>query len=112
MGITHRHTTCQNSIPSENKCYAVICTASEIDPSEAIIKDNAKNALEDVLRREDLNLDVVHKHMVISNSRGLALAEQSAKVRSLGEGYAKQKAEISALKAAVSQLECNGANKT
>ena len=29
--------------------------------------------LKEVLRREDLNLDVAHKHMVISNSRGLVL---------------------------------------
>ena len=48
---------------SENECYAVICTASEIGPSEEMIKDNAKNALEEVLRREDLNLDIVHEHI-------------------------------------------------
>ena len=71
---------------------------------EEIIKDNAKNVLEEVLRREDLNLDVVHEHIVISNSRSLALADQSAKVRSLGEGYAKQKAEISEHKAEISEF--------
>ena len=32
---------------SENECYAVICTASEIGPSEEMIKDNVKNALEE-----------------------------------------------------------------
>ena len=42
--------------------------------------------------------------VVISNSCGLALADQSAKVRSLEEGYAKQKAEIFEHKAEISEI--------